>query len=173
MMKKLIAGMMAVLVAAAMLCGCGAANNDAVPENTPAEENVQADTVGTALLAKFKAAAPKTESTLALAENLVKDEMIPFMGGAMEIEPGLLSGFGNAEITGFQSGASFAPMVGSIPFIGYVFELEDGTDTAAFISNLEANADLRWNICVEAEEMVTGSAGNKVFFVMCPKQFEA
>ena len=54
-------------------------------------------------------------------------------------------------------------MIGSIPFVGYVFVLEDGTDKTEFISNLKENANLRWNICVEAEEMVTGVAGNKVF----------
>ena len=78
----------------------------------------------------------------------------------------------NAEITGFKNGATFGPMIGSIPFIGYVFELEDGVSASDFIANLKKNANLRWNICVEAEEMVAGSSGNKVFFVMCPKAFE-
>ena len=94
------------------------------------------------------------------------------MAGAMEVEPGLLSGFDNYEVTGFKSGATFGPMIGSIAFIGYVFELEDGVSASDFIANLRSNANLRWNICVEAEEMVTGSSGNKVFFVMCPKEFD-
>jgi len=64
------------------------------------------------------------------------------------------------------------PMMGSIAFVGYVFELEDGADVSAFINNLRSSANMRWNICVEAEEMVTGSVGNKVFFVMCPKTLE-
>jgi len=94
------------------------------------------------------------------------------MAGAMEVEPGLLSGFDNAEITGFKSGAVFQPMIGSIAFIGYVFELEDGVSASDFIATLKKNANLRWNICVEAEEMVAGSSQNKVFFVMSPKHFE-
>ena len=106
------------------------------------------------------------------AEKLVEKGNLPFMAGAMEVEPGLLSGFDNAEITGFKSGAQFGPMMGSIAFIGYVFELEDGVSATDFIANLKKNANLRWNICVEAEEMVAGSSGNKVFFVMCPKTFQ-
>ena len=98
--------------------------------------------------------------------------VIKFSGGAMPVEEGLLSGFGNTEIKGFKSGAMFAPMIGSIPFVGYVFELSDGTNASSFISTLKSNADLRWNICVAADEMVTGSVGNKVFFVMCPTSLE-
>ena len=63
-------------------------------------------------------------------------------------------------------------MIGSIPFVGYVFELEDASSVDSFISTLKDNADLRWNICVAADEMVTGSVGNKVFFVMCPTSLE-
>ena len=89
----------------------------------------------------------------------------------MEVEPGLLQGFDNAEIKGFKEGAVFMPMIGTIPFIGYVFTLEDGTDASSFISKLKSNANLRWNICTTADEMVAGSVGNKVFFVMCPTEF--
>lgn len=106
-----------------------------------------------------------------LAYLLATHEMIPFMGGSAMVEPGYLAGFNNYEVTGFTSGASFGPMMGSIAFVGYVFELEEGTDVANFIADLEANADLAWNICVEADQMVTGAVGNTVFFVMCPLTF--
>ena len=142
------------------------------PAATPTEKPAgTAKTVGNTLLADFKAKAGSS-SALAIAEALAQHEIIPFMAGASAVEPGLLAGFGNAEIKGFKSGASFMPMMGSIAFVGYVFELENGTNVNDFISTLQSNADLRWNICVEADEMVTGSVGNKVFFVMCPKQFE-
>ena len=94
------------------------------------------------------------------------------MGASMPVEQGLLMGFGNAEINGFEEGVMFAPNIGTIPFIGYVFTLADWTDVETFVKTLQDNADLRWNICVEAEEMVVDSVGNKVFFVMCPSQFE-
>ena len=62
--------------------------------------------------------------------------------------------------------------MGTIPFVGYVFELEDGVDADAFMKTLTDNADPRWNICTEAEETTVGNKGDKVFFVMSPKVFE-
>lgn len=141
------------------------------PAEKPVEKPVEAPkTVGNNLLSVFKANA--SGSAISVAEKIVEKGNLPFMAGAMEVEPGLLSGFDNAEITGFKSGAQFGPMMGSIAFVGYVFELEDGVSASDFIANLKKNANLRWNICVEAEEMVAGSSGNKVFFVMCPKTFQ-
>lgn len=134
------------------------------------EEKPVASTMGQTLLADFKARANKG-TVLEIAEGLLTNSVIQFMGGAMPVEEGYLAGFDN-EITGFKSGATFAPMIGSIAFVGYVFELENEADVAGFISNLQKNANKRWNICVEADEMVTGSVGNKVFFVMCPKATE-
>lgn len=140
------------------------------PEKTE-EKPAQSGTVGNTLLSAFKAKA-NSGGALGIAEALAQHESLPFMAGASAVEPGLLSGFDNAQIEGFKEGAMFAPMMSSIAFVGYVFVLEDGVNAADFIANLRKNANLRWNICVEAEEMVTGSVGNKVFFVMCPKQFE-
>lgn len=145
------------------------------PEVTPEKEPEKAPesaTLGNTLLADFKKKANSGMDSLAIAEALVTSPVIKFSGGAMPIEEGLLSGFGNTEIKGFNAGAMFAPMIGSIPFVGYVFELSDGTNVSSFISTLKSNADLRWNICVAADEMVTGSVGNKVFFVMCPTSLE-
>ncbi len=141
------------------------------PEEKP-EEAPQAATLGKTLLADFKAKAAQGMSVDAIAEALLSNPAIQFMGGSMAVEEGLLSGFDNAEITGFKSGAVFMPMIGSIPFIGYVFELGSASEVSAFIAKLEANANPRWNICVTADETVTGSYGNKVFFVMCPTSLE-
>ena len=66
----------------------------------------------------------------------------------------------------------FSPMIGTIPFVGYVFVLEEGADVDAFMTTLKDNGDLRWNICTEAEEMVVDHVENRVFFVMSPKSFE-
>lgn len=147
------------------------ATPEAKPEKTPEPTPEAAKTLGNTLLADFKAKAASM-GTEELANALLQNPAIQFMGGAMPVEEGLLSGFDNAEIKGFKSGAVFMPMIGSIPFIGYVFELENAADVSGFISNLKKNANRRWNICVEAEEMVTGSVGNKVFFVMCPTSLE-
>jgi len=131
-----------------------------------------ATTLGQTLLADFKAKASSGMSTQAIAEALVANPAIKFNGGAVSVEEGYLSGFDNTEIKGFKSGVMIAPMIGSIAFVGYVFELESAADAPAFRAMLEKSANLRWNICVEAEEMVSGTSGNKVFFVMCPKSLE-
>ncbi len=138
----------------------------------PEQETPTETTLGNTLLSLFNSKASSDMSALSIAEALITSPSITFGGGAMPVEEGLLSGFDNNEIKGFKSGAMFAPMIGSIPFVGYVFELENGADASSFISNLRKSANLRWNICVEADEMVTGSKGNKIFFVMCPKSLE-
>ena len=141
------------------------------PAEKPAEKPVETPkTVGQKLAAEFKSKA--SGSALSIAESIANGGSLPFMAGAMEVEEGLLSGFDNYEVKGFKSGAVFMPMIGSIPFIGYVFELDGGITAAEFVANLKANANKRWNICVTADEIVTATVGNKVFFVMCPEQFE-
>ena len=142
------------------------------PEAKPEEKPEVSKTVGNTLLSDFKAKAGSHSSAVSLAEALLANPVIQFSGGAMAVEPGFLTGFDNAEIKGFKEGAMFAPMIGTIPFVGYVFVLEDGTNASDFISTLKSSANLRWNICTTADEMVAGSSGNKVFFVMSPKSFE-
>ena len=162
----------------------------AAPEDTPAEmptptvgdetptpevgAEVSGDTVVTMLAEEFHALKTENAEITAqeMADAILANPMIQFGGATMEVEAGLLTGFGNAEITGFNSGVMFAPMIGSIPFVGYVFTLEDGTDAGDFMKLLSENADPRWNICVEAEETIIENADNMVFFVMCPSQFE-
>lgn len=142
------------------------------PTEKPTEKPVDTkpQTVGNKLLGVFKANASLGVEDL--ANKILSDPMIPFAPAVMSVEEGYLNGFGNNEIKGFKSGAMFGPMVGSIAFIGYVFELDSADQVPAFEKMLKDNANLRWNICVEADEMVTGSVGNKVFFIMCPKTLE-
>ena len=145
-----------------------------VPGTTENNAAANGETLGTTLAADFvtQVTANENATALEIAEAVLTNENIAFAGATMEVEPGLLNGFGNAEITGFSEGAMFGPMIGTIPFIGYIFTLEDGTDVEAFKENLKTNGDLRWNICTEADEMVVESAGNKVFFVMCPSSMQ-
>lgn len=127
-------------------------------------------TAGEILLAAFQeimASNPET-TTQEAADALIANEIIPFMGGTMPAEPGFLSGF-SADITGFEEATVFMPMIGAIPFVGYVFDLAEDADVEAFMTTLTDNADMRWNICVEAEEMVVEAVGDKVFFLMCKK----
>ena len=142
------------------------------PAEKPVEKPVEEPkTVGQKLLADFYAKASSGD-VMTVAKAIVSNEIIQFPGDAMAVEPGFLSGFDNYEVHGFKNGAMFGPVMGTIPFVGYVFELEDGADKNAFVDGLKANANLRWNICTEADEMVTGISGNKVFFLMCCSTFE-
>lgn len=128
------------------------------------------ETVGEILLADFKANSEGTAQEV--VDCIMQNDILPFETAKMPVEPGFLTGFDNAEITGFEEGVMFAPMMGTIPFVGYVFVLEDGEDVDAFTNTLEENANLRWNICTEAEELVVEAHENTVFFLMCPAQFE-
>ncbi|MEE1281499.1 MAG: hypothetical protein UHK60_04485 [Acutalibacteraceae bacterium] len=141
-------------------------NNSSTNNNTSSE----ATTVGEKLLADFKA--DSTGTAQEIADRLLTNEVIEFMGAATPVEEGLLSGFDNAEIKGFKEGVMFGPMMSSIAFVGYIFELPEDDDVDAFKTTLKDSANLRWNICVEAEELIVESEGNKVFFLMCPKSLE-
>lgn len=162
-MKKIIALCLAVLMVLGVTA-CQSKNNEKT------EDTKKPETVGEILLADFKNNPDGTAQEI--ADRIITNEIIPFAGGAVPVEQGLLSGFDNAEITGFKEGVMFSPMMGTIPFVGYIFVLEDGADVDEFKQTLEDSANLRWNICTEAEELTIDSEGNTVFFLMSPKNFE-
>ena len=176
-MKKLIALLLAMVMLVSLV-SCAAKDSENKTNEEPKTETNNAEgkdetataTVGQTLLNEFKKNSSGT--ALEIAERLIGNEIIPFMGGAMAIEEGFLNGFDNAEIKGFKEGATFGPMMSSIAFVGYIFELEADADVEAFKKQLKDSANLRWMICVEAEEMVVENEGNKVFFLMCPKAFD-
>ena len=186
-MKKIIA-LLACLAMLLSMAACGAKTpevtnptteptteatepTDEIVE-TPDEPAVTEGTVGETLLATFKANATGTAQEI--ADLMISNPVIQFMGMATPINPTdfeFLSGLGEAKIE-YEEGAMFGPMIGTIPFIGYIFKLAEGTDVEAFKTILEENANLRWNICTAAEELVVDSEGNTVFFLMCPTTFE-
>lgn len=159
-MKKVVALLLAVIMMFT-LAACGSNGSEEVKEP---------ETVGEFLLQDFKA--NPEGSAQEIADRLIQNEVLPFDPVTMPVEPGFLTGFDNAEITGFKEGVMFAPMMGTIPFVGYVFTLDDGADVDGFVQTLEDSANLCWNICTEAEEMIAEAEGNTVFFVMSPKNFE-
>lgn len=146
-----------------------------VDEDVDNSSDVDAtDTVGSILKADFIkiVAEDSSLSTDEIAAKLVDNPVLTVMAGTMPIEEGLLNGFGNAEIKGFDQGTQFAPMIGTIPFVGYIFHVDDDTDVDEFISVLKANGDKAWNICTRADELVVENVDQTVFFVMCPAHFE-
>ncbi len=139
------------------------------PSQTPSQPSQQPsqgeDTVGQTLKKAFLA--DPSGSALTVAERLAAQPVLDFGAVAEPVQPGLLNGFGNDPITGFSEGAVFGPEIGAIPFLGYVFTLDGSVDGAAFCQTLKNSANLRWNICTEADELVVAQSGRTVFFVMC------
>ena len=160
-MKKLVA----LLLSAVMMFSLVACGNTG-----DSEEVKEPETVGEFLLQDFLDNSEGTAQEV--ADRLIQNEILPFDAVTMPVEPGFLTGFDNAEITEFKEGVMFAPMMGTIPFVGYVFTLDDETDVTEFVTVLGDNANLRWNICTEAEEMIVEAEGSTVFFLMSPKSFE-
>lgn len=183
-MKKIIA----ILMALVMVFAFAACSKAPVTEETSTEADVQSsveetseaavsgETVAQALVAEFKALAATETDAQAIADKLAASAAVAAISPAameLELEENYLSGFDNYEVNGFEKVIMVAPMMGTIPFVSYVFELAEGTDAAAFVQGLEDNANLRWNICTMADEMASAAEGNLVFFVMAPAAFEA
>lgn len=171
-MKKIIALVIAGLMVLSF-AACGGNNEDttAATEETTAGQLSIAGTYAE----EFKTlAADETLSAEDIANKLLENVENPIMGlGVMPIEEGLNAGFDNYEIKGFSEGAVLQNMMmGGKAFIVYVFKLSEGTDAEAFKTGLLDNANLRWNICTTADEMLAEVVGNTVFFIMAPATFE-
>lgn len=124
------------------------------------------ETMGQKLVVLFKTETEAGSDLETIANKLAEAADLDCV--VMPAQEGFLNGF-TAEISGFSSGYGFSPMIGSIPFVGYVFETDDAE---ALKANLESLADPRWNICTEAAETVIEVADNIVFFAMCPGEDE-
>ncbi len=134
-------------------------SNENVEDN--GEEEIEVNSVGTAYQSVF-AASDKATAAEAVEELLTvtaaNTELV-----SMEVQEGYLNGF-TGEVTGFSSGVMFSPMIGSIPFVGYVFESDDPD---ALLDTLTDLADPAWNVCTQADETVSYIRDNLVFFLMC------
>ncbi|MBR3767753.1 MAG: hypothetical protein IKL10_05890 [Clostridia bacterium] len=171
-MKKVIAIVLALVVVIGLVACATVAGNDET--TTLADETTTAAdvTVAATFVEAFKAEAAKEDATAnTIATALSTNEVVAFMPMVQDMEEGYLAGF-DADITGFASCTAFMPMIGTIPFVSYVFELAEDADADAFVTTLKDNANLRWNICTAAEEMLVETVGNFVFFIMAPLSFE-
>lgn len=156
-MRKILRLLLPAILVAVLLTACG-------DKNESAGENVSADTVGGKYVNTFLNA-DATDAN-AMVENLLTNVPDEYGLASMEVEAGFLNGF-DGEIQGFTKGVMFSPMIGSIPFVGYVFETDDPDGLE---ENLKNSANMRWNICTEADELVTAKKGNMVFFMMCTNE---
>ena len=144
-MKKILLCLLVLM----MLCGCSGKKETAGDDSS----------TGSKYLNVFKENADKSLEDIADKLIKVDDEMGLV---AMPVEPGYLNGF-SSEITAFNFGEVVSPMIGSIPFIIYVFETDD---VDGLKKEIESNKDMRWNICTEATDYVLDDAKGRVFFMM-------
>ncbi len=140
--------------------------------NKPDTEETK-KTVSEQCIEIFRKAAKKSGATTkSIAEEISKADFIAMATLVQDMSPGYFAGF-NAEITGFKKCTAFVPMIGTIPFVSYVFEISPYTDVDSFIKYLKDNANLRWNICTKADEMCVVKEGKFIFFIMSPLYFES
>ena len=150
-MKKLMTTLLCLL----LLASCGTKQDD-IPE-TRSE--------GTKQLKVFEKASESESDIFKIGEALTKTD--PELSLEMaEVEPGWLNGF-SEDVTGFTKGVVVAPIIGSIPYVAYVFESED---PEALLKELDEKHNMRWNICTEADEKVSAIKGNLVFYIMCSNE---
>lgn len=157
-MKKYFTLLLAFVLAFS-LAACG--NNSTSSDNESTEITIDDSTMGNKLAGMFLNKIGQGD-TQALAEELAEASGLDCV--VIEAQEGYLNGF-TEEVKGFKSAVQFAPMIGSIPFVGYIFETDDPDGLKL---TLESTADPRWNICTEAAETVCVTSGNYVFFTMCP-----
>lgn len=150
-MKKLLVCLLSCLLVLSMF-GCGKKDKE------------EPKTLGTVLQEQFEAEAKKTTDAETVIKALDANEAIDLAHGYMEVEEGYLNGF-EGEITGFKKGFIIMPMIGTIPFVTYVFEADDAN---GLLNTLKDASNPRWNICTEAAETVYAVSGNLVFFAMLP-----
>lgn len=150
-MKKLMTTLLCLL----LLASCGTKQDD-IPETS---------SEGTKQLKVFEKASESESDIFKIGEALTKTD--PELSLEMaEVEPGWLNGF-SEDVTGFTKGVVVAPIIGSIPYVAYVFESED---PEALLKELDEKHNMRWNICTEADEKVSAIKGNLVFYIMCSNE---
>lgn len=156
----------AVVFTAAFMTGCEKPKDD-VKENT--EQKQEENTVAQTLGRQFESEIENERDIEKVTKKIAENEILEISVDASQVKSGdYLSGF-QKEIKDFKNAYVIRPMIGTIPFIAYIFEVENSSE---FAEELKSSADLRWNICTEADEMHVVVRGDYVFFVMSPKNFE-
>lgn len=138
-------------------------------KNNESDTDDKSSTVAETLVSNFKKEIKDEKDIKKIATTLSTNKSIKIKLDVFDIEEGdYIAGF-DEEITGFKKAVGVAPMISTIPFIMYIFEVEDASK---FAQNLESHAQLNWNICTQADEMKTSISGNFVFFIMSPYNFQ-
>lgn len=164
-MKKLLKYFVFVFVIISLfsITGCDNKENNNNNENSNVKESVALKLVN-----EFKNIINEKSDLKDISESLSKSDTIKINVDILEVKEGLLDGFDN-QIKGFNEGYVIKPMIGAQPFIMYVFKTDD---VISLKDNLSNNANKRWNICTQADDLEIYFENNYVFLVMAPNNFE-
>lgn len=158
-MKKVLTLILIIFSITIIITGCGKKEGPKNNDNTLAVNLVQ----------EFKKEITETKDIKKVAKKLAKSDFdMPDLEVSNVSNADYLTGF-NEKIQGYKKAYVIAPTISTIPFIAYIFESDKPNELA---NTLKEQANLRWNICTEADEMKVSVVDNYVFFVMSPNNFD-
>lgn len=176
-MKKIFALLLCLLMVISMVaCGNNDTNNDSEqpPVSDTTDTSNSEDSVEDTAEDTSEVPSDDTSNTgsvnleelaNSLYEGIPEDEM-PMMGGIPIEDAETFTYFTFIPyIEGAEAYAS-EPMIGSIAHSVVLINLPEGADVEAVKADIEANADPRKWICVEAEQVTVVSHDNVVMLVM-------
>lgn len=167
-MKKFKFSFIMLLSLSLLVCLVTGCTKNEGKEDKP-EEKQEEKTIAVILAEQFEKEIKDEKDIEKVAKKISENEVLEISVDVAQIKKGdYLSGF-QKDIKGYKKVYAIRPMIGTIPFVAYVFETDKAEE---FAEELKSNADLRWNICTEADEMKAVVSGDYVFFVMSPKNFE-
>ena len=159
-MKKTLTFLLLILSCTFLIAGCG--KKEEKPKNND-------NTLAVNLVQEFKKEINETKNIKKVAKKLAKSDFdMPDLEVSNVSKADYLTGF-NEKIQGYKKAYVIAPTISTIPFIAYIFESDKPNELA---NTLKEQANLRWNICTEADEMQVAVVDNYVFFVMSPNNFD-
>lgn len=162
---KLILVAIAIIFSTCMLEGC--VKVDEPKEDT--NQKVEEKSIALTLSEQFKEEMKKEKDIKKVAEIISQNKVLQISTNVESLKKSdYLSGF-QTEIKGHNKVVTIRPMISTIPFIAYIFETENAEK---FAEELKSNADLRWNVCTEADDLEVTVVDNYVFFIMSPTNFE-
>ena len=148
--RKLLAGLMTVLVITTLFAGCGKKQ----------QEDFRLEGSCSDILNRVYAAAKLDDEMRAALDNYVAVEM------QKENEEYILGTTGIEYTDSIVS----TPLMNVIPYQCVLLRIGDINDIDGIKQTLADNADLRKWVCVEAESMMIESVGDVILFVMADQQ---
>lgn len=106
----------------------------------------------------------KTDNLDEIGLKIIESVDVEYDLDMNHVYPGYLLGF-SQDIVHFEDAVIISPIVGTIPFVCYVFQT---SEPELLTKEIENYHDMRWNICTEAEEKILKQDHNFVLFAMTP-----